>query len=120
MKWLVDAQLPLALAVAMRMIGHDVKHTLDLTRANRTSDDTIHALVEDEERVLITKDRDFKVSFHLRGLPKRLVYVATGNIPNRHLIPLFIRNLALIEQAFERGGLVVFGLDGIDVQRRVL
>jgi len=115
-KWLVDAQLPLALAVAIRMSGRDVKHTLDLTRANKTSDDVIRELLEEEDRILITKDRDFRISHTLQAQPKRLVFVTTGNIRNRMLIPLFMRNMATIEQAFERGNLVCFGFDGIDVQ----
>jgi len=115
-KWLVDAQLPLALAVGIRMTGRDVKHTLDLSRANRTSDDTIRLLLNEEGRVLITKDGDFKVSHFLYSIPRQLVFVTTGNIRNRVLIPLFIRNLPLIEIAFERGDLVIFGLGGIDAQ----
>lgn len=41
MTWLVDAQLPLALAVAIRMTGRDVRHTLDLPLAYETSDDLL-------------------------------------------------------------------------------
>lgn len=67
MKWMVDAQLPLALAVAIRMTGRDVKHTLDLTLKNRTSDELIRDQVKDEERILITKDRGFRSSHILRG-----------------------------------------------------
>jgi predicted nuclease of predicted toxin-antitoxin system len=116
MKWLVDAQLPLALAVAIRMTGRDVKHTLDLTLRNSTSDELIHKKLLEEGRILITKDRDFRTSHILRSEPKQLVFVITGNIRNQQLIPLFIRNLPVIEAAFERGSLVTFGLNGVDVQ----
>ena len=113
---MVDAQLPLALAVAIRMSGRDVKHTLDLTLRNRTSDELIRDKVLEEERVLITKDKGFRASHILRGKPKRLVFIITGNIRNQQLVPLFIRNLPVIEAAFERGNLVTFGLNGVDVQ----
>lgn len=100
----------------MRMTGRDVRHTLDLPRANRTADDTLRDLVQQEERILITKDRGFRASHVLRGEPKRLVFVTTGNIRNPQLIPLFVRNLPLIEEAFSKGDFVEFGLDGIRVQ----
>ena len=67
--WLVDAQLPLALAVAIRMTGRDVRHTLDLPRANQTKDDQIRALVLVEDRAVITKDRGFRASHMLTGQP---------------------------------------------------
>ena len=88
MKWFVDAQLPLALSVVIRMTGRDVKHTLDLPLANRTSDQLIGDLVEDEKRVLITKDRGFSASHILYGKPTRLVFLTTGNNRNAQLIPL--------------------------------
>ncbi|MBX2980791.1 MAG: DUF5615 family PIN-like protein [Flavobacteriales bacterium] len=116
MKWLVDAQLPLALAVAIRMTGRDVLHTLDLPLANRTSDDLLRELVEREDRVMITKDRGFRASHVLSGRPARLVFITTGNIRNAQLVPLFVRNLSVIEEAFTKGNYVEFGLDGIRVQ----
>ncbi|MBL0128329.1 MAG: DUF5615 family PIN-like protein [Flavobacteriales bacterium] len=116
MKWLVDAQLPLALAVAMRMAGRDVRHTLDPPRANATTDDALRDLIMSEDRVIITKDRGFRASHVLRGRPKRLVFVTTGNIRNAQLVPLFVRNLALIEEAFGKGDYVEFGLDGLRAQ----
>lgn len=116
MKWLVDAQLPLALAVAIRMTGRDVKHTLDLPRANDTKDDALRELLYNEDRTIITKDRGFRASHILSGRPERLVFVTTGNIRNAQLIPLFVRNLPVIEEAFFKGNFVEFGLDGIRVQ----
>jgi predicted nuclease of predicted toxin-antitoxin system len=52
----------------------------------------------------------------LNGRPKRLVFVTPGNIRNAQLVPLFVRNLAVIEEAFGKGHFVEFGLDGIRVQ----
>lgn len=116
MKWLVDAQLPLALAVAIRMTGRDVIHTLDLPQANATKDHRINDLLTEEDRVLITKDRDFKASHITQGIPERLVFITTGNIRNAQLVPLFVRNMPRIEAAFTNGNFVEFGLDGIIVQ----
>ena len=113
----MDAQLPLPLAVAIRMTGRDVKHTLDLPLANKTSDDGVRQLAMLEDRIVITKDKGFRESHILNDDPKRLVYITTGNIRNAVLLPLFIRNLPQIEEAFERGDLIVFSLDGIHVQK---
>lgn len=44
------------------------------------------------------------------------MFVTTGNIRNAQLIPLFVRNLSVIEEAFQKGDFVEFGLDGIRVQ----
>jgi len=69
-----------------------------------------------EDRIIITKDRGFRASHVLSGRPKQLVFVTTGNIRNAQLIPLFVRNLSVIEEAFLKGDFVEFGLDGIRVQ----
>ena len=98
------------------MTGRDVRHTLDLPRADQIKDDRIRALVFEEDRVVITKDRGFRASHMLSGQPKRLVFLTTGNIRNALLIPLFLRNLSVIEEAFGKGDFVEFGLDGIRVQ----
>jgi predicted nuclease of predicted toxin-antitoxin system len=57
-----------------------------------------------------------RASHLLRGIPKRSVFVITGNIRSQQLIPLFIRDLPVFEAAFERGDPVLFGLNGVDVQ----
>jgi len=41
-----------------------------------------------EDRVLVTKDRDFRDGHLLRALPGRLLIVTTGNISNRDLLAL--------------------------------
>jgi len=60
---------PLALAVAIRTTGRDVRHTLDLPRANATADDALRELVLNEDRI-ITKDRGFRAPHVLSGRPK--------------------------------------------------
>jgi len=44
MRFLVDAQLPRRLSDWLNKQGHDAIHTLDLPRANRTSDDELLSL----------------------------------------------------------------------------
>src|ERR1022692_1127564 len=56
--------------------GHDVLHTTDLPDGNRTADGRIAALADDEDRVVVTKDRDFRDGHLLSRSPRRLLVVA--------------------------------------------
>ena len=100
MKFLVDAQLPRSLALRLREAGHDAVHTLDLVKANRTSDAEINAVSIAEQRVVITKDSDFVDSFLLKQQPWKLLLVSTGNISNRELEQIFVTNLTTIADGF--------------------
>lgn len=98
------------------MTGRDVKHTLDLARPNRTGDGALAELADQEGRVLITKDKDFRSSHLLRDIPAKMVFITTGNIRNAALVPLFIRNLPTMEEALERCPFIEFAMDGIRAQ----
>jgi predicted nuclease of predicted toxin-antitoxin system len=100
MKFIVDAQLPRRLARDLAAAGHDVVHTLDLPLQNLTPDGEITALATKEDRVVITKDSDFVISFLLRGAPPKLLLISTGNISNDALSRLMAANLATLENAF--------------------
>lgn len=69
-KFLVDAQLTKRLATKLDDLGHDAIHTLDLPRGNRTSDRDIIKLADEQGRVVVTKDRDFRDSHLLTGEPE--------------------------------------------------
>jgi predicted nuclease of predicted toxin-antitoxin system len=68
-RFLVDAQLPARLATFLSDAGHDTVHTSQLPDGNRTTDEQIAMLADDESRVVVTKDRDFRDSHLLRGTP---------------------------------------------------
>ncbi len=106
MKFLIDAQLPPRLSNLIAAGGHDGVHTSDLPNGNRTSDHELADVAENEDRVVVTKDRDFRDSHLLRNSPRRLLVVATGNISNDDLLALFDTNLGLIADAFENASLV--------------
>lgn len=73
MKFLLDAQLPVRLARQIAAAGHDVVHTSDLPHGNRTSDAQVAITADAEDRVVITKDRDFRDGHLLRSKPRRLL-----------------------------------------------
>lgn len=101
MKFIVDAQLPVRLAVALTAAGHDAIHTLDLPDKNRSSDTYIARLADSEGRAVISKDADFVTSHIVHGSPMRLLQVSTGNMANAFLLPLVLGHIDRIEAAFE-------------------
>ncbi len=106
MKFLIDAQLPLRLSNLLAEANHDSIHTSGLPDGNRTGDRQLADIADSENRVVVTKDRDFRDSHLLQNLPRRLLVVATGNIANDELLALFEANLSLIADAFENASLV--------------
>jgi predicted nuclease of predicted toxin-antitoxin system len=101
MKFLVDAHLPRRLAAQLNAAGHDALHTLDLPLKNRTPDTIINQISVDEQRVVVTKDADFRDSHLVKGQPCKLLLVSTGNIHNTNLLNLFAKNLERIVAAFQ-------------------
>lgn len=106
MKFLVDAHLPKRLALQLRAARHDAIHTLDLPRRNRTLDAVINQVSLAEQRIVITKDADFRDSHLVNDEPYKLLLVSTGNINNNDLLTLFAQNLDRIVAAFEKNSYV--------------
>lgn len=102
MRFLVDAQLPHRLAAALIAAGHDARHTRELPDGNATSDEDIMTIADHEDRVVMTKDGDFRNSHLLRGRPHRLLHVRVGNLSNEALLAMVVGHLAEIEEALLR------------------
>jgi predicted nuclease of predicted toxin-antitoxin system len=79
---------------------------LDLPQNNATPDSEILRLVSDNDRVVITKDSDFLNSYLIKGIPRKLILVKTGNIPNRALLKLFDENITTVIKMLSRNNLV--------------
>jgi len=104
-KFLIDNQLPKALAEYLSNRGHDC-HVLDAGLAD-ASDISICRYAEAEERILITKDEDF---LYLVNRPKsaiRLVWVRLGNCRKTALLAAFDRFWPTIESCFAAGDRVI-------------
>jgi len=100
MKYLIDAQLPRRLCLALQEMGYDSIHTLNLDDQNRTKDRDINSISLNEKRVVISKDVDFIDSALISEKPYKLLYVATGNISNNNLLKLFSKHFREIDQLF--------------------
>ncbi|MGH3910039.1 MAG: DUF5615 family PIN-like protein [Pseudonocardiaceae bacterium] len=118
MKFLVDAQLPARLARVLADAGHDTLHTTDLPDGNRTTDAQIAATADAEDRVVVTKDRDFRDSHLLNGSPRRLLVVTTGNISNNALLALFDDHLDTIVATLDEADFVELGPRALVAHRR--
>ena len=89
MKFIVDAHFPYKLARFIQNKGFDAIHTDDLPLKERTSDNEIRRIANEDNRVVITKDNDFLDSYLLLNNPRVLLLVTTGNIRNPVLMTLF-------------------------------
>jgi len=106
MRFLVDAQLPKALARFLCERGFDAIHTLDLPRRNLTDDIEINQVSLAEKRVVISKDSDFYDNYLAKQEPYKLLYLTTGNIHNYELLELFDTNLLLIIHSLNIGSVI--------------
>jgi predicted nuclease of predicted toxin-antitoxin system len=105
-RFLVDAQLPVRLAHLLNRAGHDALHTSDLPDGNASTDAEIVEMADVQQRVVVTKDRDFREEHLLKGSPKKLLIVATGNISNVALLQLFEAHLAAATRALDEADFV--------------
>ena len=103
MRFLVDAQLPRDLASFLKTHGHEAVHTAELAEKNRTPDEKIRRLADAEDLIVVSKDDDFVTSHLLRGTPKRVLLISTGNISNPELIQIMSENLYSLEKALAEG-----------------
>ena len=100
MKFLLDAHLPRQLVAVFQSLGHEAIHTFDLPRKNKTPDDEIIRYAMEFDCVVTTKDADFVDAFYLRGQPRQLLLISTGNIRNKELTTLFQKHLLAIANLF--------------------
>ncbi|MGI8753014.1 MAG: DUF5615 family PIN-like protein [Acidimicrobiales bacterium] len=113
MRFLIDAQLPAKLAIRLVTAGHDAVHTSQLPEGNRATDASLSALADAEDRIVVTKDRDFRDSHLLRRSPRRLLVVATGNIANNDLLTLVTNNLTTVVEALSEAAFVELRWTGL-------
>ena len=106
MKFVIDHQLPPALARFLEARGHVARHVRELGLIS-SEDAAIwsHALANDE--VVVSKDEDF---FFLASSPRataRLLWVRTGNCRTGFLLERFHIRLPQIIASFEAGSNIV-------------
>ena len=93
-KFLIDQQLPHALATHLTRLGHGAAHIKQYPTGATLDDVEVARIADAEHRIMVTKDDDFRVSHLLSGHPARLLHVTCGNISTSDLIALFDRHYA--------------------------
>lgn len=106
MKFVIDAQLPYGLKIFLKDNGFDVIHTDDMPNRERTTDKEIINISELENRIIITKDKDFLDSHILLNKPEKLVLITSGNIKNKDFFVLFRNNFKTITELLSKHSLI--------------
>ena len=106
-RFLIDAQLPPALARHVATLGHQAEHVGDAGLLT-ASDARIWDYAAGLGAVLVTKDEDFVT---MRALSKHggpaVIWVRVGNTTKQALIGRFTSAFAAIVAALERGETVI-------------
>ena len=106
MLFIVDTQLPAALARYLSAHGHHAEHVLDLGMG-RARDDAIWSYAKANLAIVISKDEDF-IQFHLRNdNGPQIVWVRCGNVRKQALLDIFARTLPHLLAALTAGEPIV-------------
>lgn len=105
MRFLVDAQLPPALARRLESLGHAAEHVADRGLSQAT-DSEVRKHAAKTDATIVTKDEDFAVHRVLHEGPP-VVWVRLGNSRRAVLLERFETELSTIVAALERGETIV-------------
>jgi len=101
-RFLVDAQLPPALARLLTEHGHTAEHVADVGLIS-APDSQIWRYAIEQEAVLITKDEDFPDQVPLGGPAPVVIWVRVGNTTRRGLLDWFAPSLDRVIAMVDRG-----------------
>jgi predicted nuclease of predicted toxin-antitoxin system len=105
-KFLIDAQLPPALARWLREAGHEAAHVED-AGLREASDSAIWAHALQSGAVIVTKDEDFAARSTRATSAPVIVWLRVGNSTNPALRAWIEARLAGIEQMLSQGNRLV-------------
>lgn len=106
MKFLVDHQLPPALARFICTLGHQAEHVRDVGLKG-ADDPAIWHHAATNGMVVISKDEDFTFLANAPGSPGRLIWVRMGNCRKRVLLEAFRIRLSQAVSLLEGGNCIV-------------
>lgn len=102
MRFLVDAQLPPALARMLASRGHVSEHVTDIGPGNAT-DRELWAYALDNSAVIITKDEDFSGMRLFESPAPAMIWVRIGNTRRAILLDVFDSVLDQLVVTIESG-----------------
>jgi predicted nuclease of predicted toxin-antitoxin system len=97
MKFLCDVHISIRLSKSIEEMGFPSQHVNTILDKWLTKDEAIASYADENNLILITKDQDFRNSFLLHRVPKKLVKINLGNISNDELVEMFLMQLASLE-----------------------
>jgi len=101
-KFLVDAQLPPALAKALREAGHNAEHVED-AGLRHAKDPIIWKYALAQGRAIITKDEDFPNRLLVSASSPQIVWLRVPNCSKRELLRWLLPEIPQIVRALEAG-----------------
>ena len=104
--FLVDAQLPPALARKLSALGSESLHVLDIGLLE-ASDGQIWDYALAHKAVIVTKDEDFAIRASVSPIAPSIVWIRIGNCPNATLLAWFERELPTVVAALDAGNRLV-------------
>ncbi len=116
--FLVDQQLPTALARFLTQRGHDARHIKEYDGGTTMPDSDIARLADTEGRFVVTKDDDFRISHLLGKPPTRLLHVTCGNITTRGLLALLDRQQPALDAALSAYKYIEISRAGVFIHDR--
>lgn len=105
-EFIVDAQLPVALAKSICDAGYTAEHVGRALRLD-AEDTEIWDLAKRDTLVIISKDDDFAKRSRQVIDPPVVVWLRVGNIRNKELIEWFIKLLPQIMELIKQGDLLI-------------
>jgi len=105
LRFLIDNQLPIALAQFLSERGFIAQHVRDLGLGS-VDDAAIAGHAREHRLIVISKDEDFVIISNLQGSPA-VVWIRLGNCRNAELLRVMERGLAQLTAALESGQRIV-------------
>jgi len=102
MRFLIDAQLPPALARLLEQHGHVAEHVVDIG-LRHADDSTIWTYAVSHQAIIITKDEDFPQRMLKAKSKPVIVWLRIGNASRRGLLQWFEPMLPQIESLIAQG-----------------
>lgn len=106
MKFLVDQQLPPALAGFIESQGHIAQHVRELG-LKEAEDRIIWRLASENDMIIVSKDEDFYFFASVPENKVKLLWLRMGNCRTSKLLETFKTQLPGVITAFESGSVIV-------------
>lgn len=105
-RFIVDAQLPPALARWLSSQGHEAEHVFDFG-GDGTTDREVWDRALEKRAAIISKDEDFSLLAVRGGTAPQVIWIRTGNVRRTTLISWFENMLPSIVSAIQRGERII-------------